>query len=509
MAIFELRVLCGTNEKELRMSIRFAKHFSLLAGAFCLLAGCGDQGSVSNSTPQANQPLGKRVESVVQPLVDAGWAQGIVIGITQQGQDKYFSFGSMSADAPAAPNEPNEPNEKTVFEIGSITKVFTAIVLAELATKEQVAMQAPISKFLPENIVAPAPGGKPITLESLAAHTSGLPVIPANFWQEGDIIHDSNVAGLRWGEYSEDQVRDYFQQPSPPLNEKRTYLYSNLGMGLLGHLLERATGEPVNDLIVHRVCKPLGMESTSCVLEPTAVGHNADGVHVDNWPQGESVLAGAFALRSTCKDLVTFAKANLAPDASPLAGALKLAQQQRAEINEAEQAALGWKRNIHGVIYATGATGGFRCAMFLHPSTKTAVVTMANTQFGGVTGGRGGQFDALAGSLLNVTLGAPPLPLDLPTPLPKSPTALDDFAGSYRPEDGSPGPSFPIRVEDGKLLTMGPGKLEARLWPQAKDTFFLRSYVSELRFRRDDSGVVVGADLKFDGNESRLKRFEE
>lgn len=469
----------------------------------CVLFSCRNEASVSGSNSKSERPLEERISEVAQPVVDNGWTQGLVIGVTQNGEDKYFSFGALAHD------DSTPPDENTVFEIGSITKVFTAIVLADMATKQELALGDPISKFLSEDVNVPSPGGEPITLESLAAHTSGLPVIPANFWKQGDVIHDSNVAGLRWREYSQAQIREFFEKPAPPMDQSRKYVYSNLGVGLLGHALEKISGESIDDLILKRVCKPLGMDATSFTIEPSAKGHNADGVPVDYWSKGDSVLAGAFALRSTCRDMLAFAKANLSPASSSIAESLKLAQTAIADINEIEKTALGWKRNKYGVIYTTGATGGFRCAMFLHPDTKTAVVTMANSQVGGVTGGRAGQFDTLAGSLLNVTLGAPPIPLDLPAPTSEVPDNLEDYIGGYRPQDGSQGPSFPIRVEDGKLMTVGPGQVDARLWPKAKDQFFLRSYTSDIHFLRSHSGAVTGGDLTFEGTKVQLKKFDE
>ena len=247
-----------------------------------------------------------------------------MVAPTQDGKEHYFSFGSTSSE------EATPPDENTVFEIGSITKVFTAITLADMASKQEVKLDDPVEDFLPDDIKIPSPGGKPITLESLATHTSGLPVISANFWVDGDKIYDNNAAGLRWGKYSEAQLRDYFNAPSPPLDDARKYVYSNLGVGLLGHALERESGVSIEQLIADRVCGPLGMKSTSFTNEPTATGHDADGNPVDLWAERDSVLGGAFALRSTCKDMLAFAKANLNPESSPLEDALKSALQSRA-----------------------------------------------------------------------------------------------------------------------------------------------------------------------------------
>jgi D-alanyl-D-alanine-carboxypeptidase/D-alanyl-D-alanine-endopeptidase len=472
------------------------------AFAFALtltLTGCGKPESAPPPNPLAGLPLEERVSSVAKPLVDDGWARGLIVGVIQDGKESYFAFGEMGEG-----DEP-DPEKTVVFEIGSITKVFTAILLADMAQAGEVALDDPVAKYLPKDWNVP----DSITLASLAAHTSGLPVIPANFWKKGDKIYDANVGGRRWGEYSERQLDDYFANPAPAIGESGKYVYSNLGAGLLGLALSRAAKKPLSDLIVERVCKSLGMESTSFSLELSGSGHDADGEPVDAWPAGESVLSGAFALRSTCSDMLKFARANLDPGSSPMKEALSLAQQPRSEINAIEKTGLGWKGNKYGVIYTAGVTGGFRCTMYLHPQTKTAVVLMANTQVAGVAGGRATQFDVLGGSLLNVTLNVAPLAIDFPSPAKADSSTFEDYVGHYRPENGDEDPSFPIRVDDGKLITVGPGDMDMRLWPLAEDEFFVRSYNSSLKFRRDEAGKITGADLKFEGQNARLKRSEK
>lgn len=482
--------------------IRSRKAFlsALTCGIALTLAGCGKQRSAPPPNTLAGLSLEERISAVAKPLVDDVWARGLIVGVIQDGKESYFAFGEMGEGDKA------EPGKNAVFEIGSITKVFTAILLTEMAAAGEVALDDPVAKYLPKDWHVP----DSITLASLASHTSGLPLIPANFWKQGDKIYDTDASRRRWGEYSERQLEKYFASPAPPIGEPGKYVYSNLGAGLLGFTLSRAARKPLSALFAERVCKPLGLESTSFALQPSGPGHDADGEPVAGWPASGSVLTGAFALRSTCADMLKFARANLDPGSSPMKETLRLAQQPRAEINAIEQTALGWKRNKYGVIYTAGATGGYRCTLYLHPQTKTAVALMANTLVGGVTGGRAGLFDALGGSLLNVALNVAPLAIDFPSPGKADNSEFKDYVGSYRPENGDEDPSFPIRIEDGKLMTVGPGEMPMRLWPlKEPDAFFARAYVSELKFLRDGNGIVTGADLKFDGLSVRLKRTNE
>lgn len=425
-----------------------------------------------------------------------------MVGIVQRGKQSFYSFGSLGDEVEG------EIGEDTIFEIGSITKVFTALVLADMVAKGEVALEDSVAKYLPGDWQIPTPGDRPITLGSLADHTSGLPTIPANFWKQGDKIYNSDIGGLRWRDYSEQHFSEYFDDPTPLPDPQRKYIYSNLGSGVLGYALARKAGCSLDELIRERICEPLGMQKTSFVLESTGPGHNPDGNVAAPWTAGDSVLRGAFALRSTTADMLKFAEIALDATGSPTERALTLSMKPRASINDLEKTALGWKVNKFGVVYTAGATGGFRCALFLHPKSQTAVLALANSQVGGVTGGRATLFDALVGSLLNVTLGAPPLKAEFPMPLDSGSDSLTEYIGNYRPVTGSTGPSFPVsvRLSHGQLTAQGPGDIEIVLWKLAKDVYFTRSYLGEMRFRRDDSGKVSGMDLSFDGRISKLRR---
>lgn len=467
----------------------------------CSAIGC-DKPLTNKTKAPTESEIKEKISKVVNPIIENGWSQSMIVGVSLQGKDYYFPFGKLSSE------NPKSPDENTVFEIGSITKVFTAIVLADMAEKGEVSLDDPLEKHLPAEFKIPMPGGKPITLASVADHTSGLPNIPANFWEKGDNVFDVNTSGKRWGGYTEAKLKSFFESPVPTVDDSRKYIYSNVGAGTLGHVLQRISGVELETLFIDRICSPLGMNSTSFAKKPTATGHDPDGKPVNFWSKDTSILGGAFALRSTCKDLVAFAKANLTPESTSIAATLKSALAPRDRINELEFTALGWKMNKFGVTYTTGATGGFRCAIFLHPPTKSAIVLMANTQVGGVVGGRATQFDALAGSILNLVVGSPPLKLNFP-PLGSNDQDNSDYVGFYRPADGSKDPSFPVHSEEEKLMIAGPGKIEMRLWPKAKDHFFLRQYVSDIKFHRDESGKVTGADIQFEGNRMKLNRFSK
>ena len=124
----------------------------------------------------ATDDLAERVRALAQPAIDDGRVAGMVIGVVdKKGTTRLFGFGRISRA------DPRPPDGKTVFEIGSVSKVFTSALLADLVERKVVALDDPIKKYLPPAVKVPSHGGREITLAHLATHSSGLPRMPANF----------------------------------------------------------------------------------------------------------------------------------------------------------------------------------------------------------------------------------------------------------------------------------------------------------------------------------------
>jgi CubicO group peptidase (beta-lactamase class C family) len=210
-----------------------------------------------------------------------------------------------------------------VFDIGSVTKVFTTLVLAEMVVRGEVALDDPAQKYLPSSLQMPKWRGQEITLFHLAAHISSLPRLPANLWKT--IKDQANP-------YANYQVSDMYEFLSGyklkrPIGSRVEY--SNLGMGLLGHILGLVAGKSYEELVSERVLRPLGMNHTSIALIPEqqerlAPGHTSRGKVTANWDI--PALAGCGALRSTAGDLLRFMAASMTCATSPLAEAVQLCQ---------------------------------------------------------------------------------------------------------------------------------------------------------------------------------------
>lgn len=262
-------------------------------------------------------------------------------------------------------SQPIRPD--TRFEIGSLTKTFTALLLAEMAARGDVRYDDPVDRYLPVS-------GRGITLEHLATHTSGLPRLPPGLLR---------VALRSWytnpyRDYGPDQVLAAIDRTRrrPPGEKVR---YSNFAVGVLGHALAAAADRPYEDLLTERVLRPLALTDTDCRTAPQATGHRR-GKPQPPWQIPGLPAAGA--LRSTASDLLRLLTAYLSPHDTPLATALTETIRPRERAFGAKHLALVWNirpRPDHDLIFHSGGTRGFTAFTGFSPQTRTAVVALTNT----------------------------------------------------------------------------------------------------------------------------------
>ena len=236
---------------------------------------------------------------------------GIVVGMIGPDGRKVVSYGALEK------GDARVLNGDTVFEIGSVTKVFTSLLLSDMVQRGQLALTDPIAKYLPAGVKVPQRNGKQITLQDLATHTSGLPRLPSN-------LKPKDPANP-YADYSVAQLYEFLSSYELPRDIGSQYEYSNLGGGLLGHVLTLRAGMDYEALVRTRITGPLEMNSTSIALSEgmkarMAVGHDDKLKPVANWDL--PTLAGAGALRSTANDMLTFLAANLGYQKTSLAPAM-------------------------------------------------------------------------------------------------------------------------------------------------------------------------------------------
>ena len=299
---------------------------------------------------------------------------GIVIGVFENGKQRIFAYGDAKPDS--------------IFEIGSLTKTFTALALAQLVEQKKVALDEPVLDLLPSGSV-PKPNGSEITLLSLATHHSGLPRLPNNL-SEG-MNRRNPYANYHWA-----QLKEFLDQQGLAQTADAPFLYSNLGYGILGYALARRAGVSYAQLIREEVTGPLGMNETTVALSPEQeklflTGHNAQNAAVHPWTFNQA-MAGAGALRSTAGDLLKYLKAQLdteklAASAKPgspaatLPAAIALTHKLFAAGPPQMQIVLAWLYIPTAATYwHDGGTGGFSSFAAFTPSADRAVVVLYNRE---------------------------------------------------------------------------------------------------------------------------------
>ena len=299
---------------------------------------------------------------------------GVAVGLLWQGERWTFARGRLRASEPA----PIDAN--SIFEIGSVTKVFTATLLADMVEQGLVRLDDPVQDHLPDDVRMPI-RGRPITLCDLATQTSGLPRLPPGLFRRSLRRRDDPYAG-----FSEQDILDALAKTRLKARPGARLRYSNFGFGLLGYVLARRAEASYNELVRDRLGSPLdladtGIEVSGDASHRFAEGHNRRGRSVPHWHLG--ALAGAGGLRSTVNDLLRFLELQLAEPATRLARAARETHEPRARRGRLEQG-LAWvslplRGDPRRILWHNGGTGGSRSFLGFVPDTSLGVVVLSNS----------------------------------------------------------------------------------------------------------------------------------
>ena len=308
------------------------------------------------------------IDDLAGPAMRSGRRAGLVVGYLAGGEEQVAGYGHTGA------GDPDTPGPGTIFEIGSITQVFTGLLLADLAAHGVVGLDDPVARHLP------VPEGWEMTLGDLSSHAAGLGRNPRGTLRSWLRDRRNPFASLSAEDVHEGLARTRLRRPGQRAR------YSNLGAGLLGQALERAAGQPYERLVRERICLPLGMPDTVVVPSAgqaarVAVGHTRRGRPVP--PFELPALPGAGALRSTAADMLRFLKANLDPAGTPLAAPLERIQQPRQRMGRGMQVGLGWlivrsPGPAGPLLWHNGGTNGFRSFAAVARDRGIAVVVLSN-----------------------------------------------------------------------------------------------------------------------------------
>jgi CubicO group peptidase (beta-lactamase class C family) len=323
---------------------------------------------VITSNPMRTQ-MDKKIDTVARKYIQKSNTAGVIIGVIDKGQTYIYSYGETIKRNGKLPNADN------FFEIGSITKTFTATLLAWFVNEGKVKLTDPIVKFLPDS-VATNPGLQQITLLNLINHTSGLPRIPDNL-----ISHATDPLNP-YKDYTKDLLYSYLKSCKPDSKPGEKYQYSNLGVGLLGNILEVVSHEPFSQLSREIICKPLNMFSTDQYLNPLLALrfvqiYNMGGQPTEAWDF--DVLSSCGALKSTMNDMLLYAKANLSAGTDSLSKAIALTH--KLTFTKDVKIAMAWHIiTVNGVGYYfhNGGTNGSSSFLAFNADKKVAVVVLSN-----------------------------------------------------------------------------------------------------------------------------------
>lgn len=430
---------------------------------------------------RAQQPrIPGDVRASVRARVDNGWSVGIVVGVVDGSGARYFAYGGAArGGAPV--------DERTVYEIGSITKVFTALALADMVVRGEVALDDPVQRFLPEAVRVPRRDSLQITLRLLSAQRSGLPRLPSSLRPA-----DQNNP---YADYDSTRLYEFLSGYALTRDPGARYEYSNLGVGLLGFALARRAGLSYEALVRRRILDPLGLADTRITLTPElrarlARGHNGER-EVPGWDL--DALAGAGALRSTAADLTRFLAAAMGLVPTPLDSAFRLTARIQADAGPSLRIGLGWQvigPDSTAAWWHNGGTGGYHSFIGFDPRRRLGVVVLSNSA---------ASVDDLGFHLLHASF--PLAPVRAVALLPAE--SLDAYAGEY---ELAPNFTLTVRKIGTDLLAQATGQGAVPIYPSARDEFFYRVVDAQISFVRDSMGRVASLVLHQGGRDTPGRR---
>lgn len=314
--------------------------------------------------------LDKKIDTAARAYIQKANTVGLSIGIIKDGRISTYNYGE------SIKGKKQLPRINTIFEIGSITKTFTSVILAYYVNDGKLSLTDPITKYLPDSI-ARNPVLKNITLLSLSNHTSGLPNLPGNFASQKPYDRLNPYKN-----YTKQLLYSYLKNCALSSNPGEKYVYSNLGVGLLGVILEQVSGKNFEQLVSDIICTPLQMKSTVQHLYPmistrfTAV-YDDDAKQTPAWDF--DVLAPAGSLKSTVNDMLLYAKANITKSDTRLSKAFELTH--HITFNTDTKVGLAWHViAVNGVNYYfhNGGTYGSSSFLAFNAEKNVALVILSN-----------------------------------------------------------------------------------------------------------------------------------
>lgn len=417
--------------------------------------------------------------------IDSQYSVGTMVVFFENGKEEYFSYGFTNT----TDNKPVTP--KSVFEIGSVTKTFTSLLLADLVVKGKVKLTDPVQMYLPDSVHIPVFNEKRITFADLASHTSGLPRTPDNFkprdWSNPFIDYE---------------VRDMYNF----LNQYKLkrdvgqYEYSNLGVALLAHTLTLISGKSYEKMLSEIICKPLNMNETGTSNESVYLTSPHLGTKpISHWDM--DVFTGAGAIRSNAEDLLKYIKAEMGISPTKLEVAMKLTQRPLHDVMPNIKVGLGWQiltSNNDEIIMHGGATGGYRTSISFSKKKKKAIIILNNS---------GQSTDDLAAHFFNPDIKF--ASFKKAVAVPKS--TLQKYIGHYEVIATNvlvkAGMLFEVKLIEDKLHIQSTGGPLLEFLGESDNRFFSKQSDAVISFAKDERGQIDQLILHQYGQKATAKKM--
>jgi beta-lactamase class C len=333
------------------------------------------------------------VESViannVSSLVKKRKVPGIAVALIYRGEPYSYHYGYSDK------RKKTPITGDTLFEIASITKVFTTLLIAQQVKENKLLLDEKVANYLPDPLRQSIPF-REISIKNLATHTASMPSKLPDFITT---IPEALLYLAHW-------------QPLDPIGSR--WHYSNISIGLLGVVLENQTGTPYERLVKEKILEPLGMNSTYANLDAQNAVYLAQGYNPWSRPVGlntDGIFPASYVLKSSSDDMMLFLKATLNLPGTPpdIADAMKLTQTAFFNLRDKQQG-LGWE--IHSLnakkllakqsyreygkqkskmlpsakivfdgnklLDKTGTSYGFRAYIAIIPEQQTGIVILMN-----------------------------------------------------------------------------------------------------------------------------------
>jgi CubicO group peptidase (beta-lactamase class C family) len=314
--------------------------------------------------------LDKKVEAIVQPFMFESKTVALSIGILKEGKTYFYNYGETKKA------NGKLPSSKNLYEIGSITKTFTGILLAKAVTENKIKLNDPVNKYLPKNIPLISFGDDTLKIVHLSNHTSGLPPLPDNF--------DTTDLTNPYRNYDEKKLLEYLKHASLSRKPGQKFEYCNLAVGLLGYIIQQVNKMPFDKMVSTFITSKAGMTDTRQLLTKKDSTLFMQGYDESFFPQSQwdfKALTAAGSLRSNTEDMLKYAALNLKAPDDKMQKVIDLSHVQTFDAGD-QKIGLNWFMQNWGwgqLLFHGGATGGYRSLLAINPKTGNAIILLSNT----------------------------------------------------------------------------------------------------------------------------------